>query len=153
MQRPGCSLVELTLDHECALVRLVGDLELNPGAQFRQDEGFANFKVLDHERPSLEELRRGLNYEINESRGRKNDTVLDPVIFEKRHVTAVQPNGPSRHRARDAKIEQASAAWCQSAFAPGRGLVPPTVTIPGVSGERQQTTRWGHRLEVERHSH
>ena len=30
--------------------------------------------------------------------------------------------------------------------------VPPAVTIPRVSREREQTTRWGHRLEVEWHS-
>ena len=82
-------MVEPTLDRECALVRLVGDLELNPGARFRQDERFANFKVLDHERPAFEKLRGGLNYEINKSRGRKNNAVLDPMIFEKRHVAAV----------------------------------------------------------------
>src|SRR5207248_3762955 len=62
------------------------------------------------------------------------------------------PSGPGRHRARQANIEQTSAAWCQPAFAPGGSLVPPAVTIPRVSREREQTTRWGHRPEVEWHS-
>ena len=89
MQRPGCSLIEPTLNRECAIVRLVGNLNVNAGGRFRQNERFANLKLLDRERSAFEKLCAGLNYEINKSRGWKNNMVLDLVIFKERHVTAV----------------------------------------------------------------
>src|SRR5260370_27879357 len=89
MQRPGCSLFESTLDRECSIVRLVGDFDVNAGGRFRQDERLANLKLLDHERSTFEKLRARLNYQINKSRGRKNNMILDFVIFKERHVTAV----------------------------------------------------------------
>jgi hypothetical protein len=89
MQRPGCYLVEPTLDRECAFVRLVGDLDVNAGGRFRQDERLANLKLLDHERSPFEKLRAGLNYQIDKSRGWKNNMVLDLVILKERHMAAV----------------------------------------------------------------
>src|SRR5207247_10095864 len=53
MQRPGCSLVEPTLDRECSVVRLIGNLDVNAGGRFRQDERLANLNLLDHERSAF----------------------------------------------------------------------------------------------------
>src|SRR4029077_13593572 len=89
MQRPGRSLVEPTLDRECSIARLVRNLDVNAGGRFRQNERFANLKLLDREWSAFEKLRAGLNYEINKSRGWKNNMVLDLVIFKERHVSTV----------------------------------------------------------------
>src|SRR4026207_258810 len=110
MQRPWRSLVEATLNRECSIVRLVGNLDMNAGGSFRQDERLSNLKLLDHERSSFEKLRAGLNYQIDKSRGWKNNTVLDLVIFKERHMAAVQPGGPRRHRARPTNTQETPAA-------------------------------------------
>src|SRR5438067_12683957 len=120
MQRPGCSLVEPTLDRKCALVRLVGNLDVDAGGRFRQDERLANLKLLNHEWSAVEELPAGLKYEINKSCGWKNNMVLDFVIFEESHVPIIQSGGPSGRRARQPHIEHSAAARSEAAFAPVR---------------------------------
>src|ERR1043166_7373313 len=73
------------------------------------------------------------------------------MIFEKSHVPTIEPGDPGRGRARQSHVEQSAAAVCKATFAPGSSLVPPTTSIPGVDREREQTTRWRHRFEVESH--
>src|SRR5882724_13208751 len=132
MQRPGCSLVEPTLDRECALVRLVRNLDVNAGGRFGQDERLANFKLLDHERPAFEKLRAGLKYEINKSRGWKNNMILDFVIFEESHMPAIEPGGPGGRRARQPHVEHSATARSEATFAPVRSFVPPAAAIPRI---------------------
>src|SRR6266478_3516876 len=110
MQRPGRSLVEPTVNRECSIVRLVRNLDVNAGGRFRQNERLANLKLLDHERSAFEKLRAGLNYQINKSRGWENNMVLDFVIFEESHVSAIQPGGPGGCRARQPHVEHSAAA-------------------------------------------
>src|SRR6476659_4689898 len=99
MQRPGRSLVEPALNRERSIARLVRNLDVNAGGRFRQNKRFANLKLLDRKRSAFEKLRAGLNYEINKSRGWKNNMGLDLVIFKEHHVTAVYQGGPRRHSA------------------------------------------------------
>src|SRR2546423_3171292 len=115
MQRPRRALFKTTLNSEGAFVRLIGNFDVNAGGRFGQDKRFANLKILDHERSPFEKLRAGLEHQIDESRCRKDDKVLDLMVLKKCHVTAVEPGTPCRRRARQPHIEQATAASSQAA--------------------------------------
>ena len=125
---------------------------MNAGGRFRQDKRLANLKLLDHERSAFEKLRAGLNYQINKSRGWENNMVLDFVIFEESHVSAIQPGGPGGCRARQPHVEHSAAARAEATFAPVRSFVPPAAAIPRICRQRKDTTRWRHGFEIERRS-
>src|SRR3954471_20357006 len=100
MERPGGALIEPALNGERPIGRLIGDFNLNTASRVRENKRFANLKIFDHKRLALEKLNAGFQDQLDESRGWKNDVVLDLVIFEKRHVPAVEPGGPGGCRAR-----------------------------------------------------
>ena len=125
---------------------------MNAGGRFRQDKRLANLKLLDHERSAFEKLRAGLNYQINKSRGWENNMVLDFVIFEESHVSAIQPGGPGGCRALQPHVEHSAAARAEATFAPVRSFVPPAAAIPRICRQRKDTTRWRHGFEIERRS-
>ena len=123
---------------------------MNAGGRFRQDERFANFKLLDHERPAFEKLHAGLEYQINKSRGRENNVVLDFVILEESHVPAIEPRGPGGRRARQPHVEHSAAARARRPSRQSGASFHQRLAIPSICRQRKQTTRWRHRLEIER---
>src|SRR4051794_12436917 len=104
MERPGGALIEPALDTERPIGRLIGDLDLNATGRVRENERFANLKIFDHKRLPLKKLNAGFQDQLDESRRWKNDVVFDLVIFEERHVPAVEPGGPGGCRARQPRV-------------------------------------------------
>ena len=91
MERPRRTLIEPALNSEGPVGGLIGNLELNTAGRVSKNERFTDLKIFDHERPAFEELHAGFQGQIDKRGGWKNDMRLDFVIFEERHVPAIQP--------------------------------------------------------------
>src|SRR5689334_1067422 len=133
MQRPGGTLFKAALDGKSPFARVVRDLEMQPGALFRQNERPPNLEVFDHERTSFKEVLPDFQHELNKSRGWENDMAFNFVIAQVGHVSAIEASGPRWSRARQAQVEQSASSRRQTAQTPIPGLIPPAVFVPSIS--------------------
>ena len=105
---------------------------------------FANLKVFNDERASVEQLHARFQAPFPRTRCGKDDKVLDLVILEKRHVPAIEPRNPGRRGPRQSNIEKSAATRSEAALAPIAGFMPPTSFVPGVSRQGKQPPGWRH---------
>src|SRR5215813_13093557 len=97
MQRPTDALLKTTLNRKGALVRRIREFKLHSGGWIRQNEWFSDFEILNDERTPLEKLHASFERHLDKCGSRKNYMVFDLVIFQKGHVSSVEPNNPGGH--------------------------------------------------------
>src|SRR6478736_6721587 len=82
VERPTNALFKATLDRKSAFVRRIRKLEPQARRWIRQNERLANFEVLNDKWPPFEQLHTRFERHLDKRRRRKNDVVLDLVIFQ-----------------------------------------------------------------------
>ena len=152
MHRPGRRLLKFALNRKRPLVRLIGQFHRQTRRWIRQNQRFANFKILNRKGPPLKQLHSRLQGHLNKSSPWKNNVRVDLMVAQIRHVSAVEASQPCRRCPRHPRIQKPLPSRRQTPVPQFTRLVPPTAPIPRIGWQRKQLTRRRHRCKIHHHS-
>src|ERR1700686_703567 len=152
MHRPRGSIFKPALEGKRAFTRIVGQIQKQPGGRVRQDQRLSYFESPPDQRFSPEQVHSCFEPHFDEARGWKHDEILDAVVLQESHVSAIKSSDPRRGGPRQPDIEQSATTRCQTTFPHVAGLMPPPALVPRVSWQIKMPPRRRECCEVEHYT-